>query len=170
MNQNKTAIIIPTYNEKENITSLIEAVFNLSPDFKVLIIDDNSPDGTSDLVKELQIRFSQIALLQRFINKGFGKSYIDGFKKIVSDGKFDTVVMMDADFSHDPKEILQMIDKLSGCDVITGSRYTAGGKIENWNWRRRFLSRFANFYVKTILGVPINDMTTGFMCFKKEIL
>lgn len=166
----KAVIIVPTYNETENIELLIEKIFSLIPQISILVVDDNSSDGTDNLVKESQNKFSQLALLQRFTDKGFGKSYIDGFKKVIGDAECRIIIMIDADFSHDPKEIPQMIAKLTEYDVIIGSRYIDGGKIENWSWRRRLLSRFANFYVKTILGVPISDMTTGFMCFNKLIL
>lgn len=163
-------VIIPTYNEKENIASLASRIFETYPEISVLVIDDNSPDGTADIVRGLQNKFLRLALHQRLNNRGFGKSYIDGFKKIINDQNLETVVMMDADFSHDHKEVPEMVKKLSEFDVVMGSRYVQGGKIENWNWRRRLLSRFANFYARTILGVPINDLTTGFICFKKDIL
>lgn len=166
----KVIVIIPTYNEKENIASLIETIFQNQPQTSILIVDDNSPDGTALIVKELQNRYSDLSIHQRANNRGFGKSYIEGFKKVVNDEKYEVVIMMDADFSHDPKEIPKIAEKLTGFDVVIGSRYIQGGKIENWNWRRRLLSRFANFYAKTILGVPINDLTTGFMCFRKDIL
>ncbi|MEK7659271.1 MAG: polyprenol monophosphomannose synthase [Patescibacteria group bacterium] len=166
----KIIIIIPTYNEKENIVSLAHSIFEHHPDVSILVVDDNSPDGTADLVKELQKKLPRLALHQRLSDKGFGKSYIDGFKKIIFDSEYETIVMMDADFSHDHKEISEMVRKLSEYDAAIGSRYVRGGRIENWNWRRRFLSRFANFYAKTILGVTIFDLTTGFMCFRKDIL
>mgnify|MGYP001559619529 FL=1 len=166
----KTIVIIPTYNEKENIKFLVEEILSLLPDISILVVDDNSPDGTSGIIEELRTKFPKLDLCTRIGDRGFGRSYIDGFRKVINDEQYEKIVTMDADFSHDPKEILKMADKLSECDVIIGSRYVRGGKIENWNWRRRLLSRFANFYVKTILGVPINDMTTGFIYFKKEVL
>lgn len=166
----RTLIIIPTYNERENIISLVETILGFNPEFEILVVDDNSPDGTPDLVKELQKEFPRLDLHQRLSDKGFGKSYIDGFKKIIFDSEYETIVMMDADFSHDPEEIPKMIKKLSDYDVIIGSRYAKGGKIENWSWKRRLLSRFANFYARTILETPIKDMTAGFMCFRKDIL
>lgn len=165
----KTLIIIPTYNEKENIVSLVSNIFENNREVSILVVDDNSPDGTAAAVREIQYKFPRLILHQRLSNKGFGKSYLDGFKRVAGDQNYETIIMMDADFSHDYKEVPEMVKKLSGCDVVVGSRYTKGGKIENWNWRRRLLSRFANFYVKTILGVPVSDMTTGFMCFRKDI-
>ena len=134
------------------------------------MVDDISPDGTAVVVEELQNQFPRLACHQRKTDRGFGKSYIDGFKKSAAEEQYEKIVMMDADFSHDVKEIPKMIEKLFDFDVVIGSRYVKGGRIENWNWRRRLLSRFANFYVRTVLGTPISDMTTGFMCFRKEIL
>lgn len=166
----KLVKIIPTYNEKGNIVSLARSVFGKMPQASVLVVDDNSPDGTADLVLEMKKDFPNLELHKRIGDKGFGKSYVEGFKKILNDERYDYVVMMDADFSHDPTVVPAMVDKLSDCDVVIGSRYVSGGKIENWNLRRRFLSRFANFYARFILGVPIRDLTTGFMCFKKNIL
>ncbi len=166
----KILIIIPTYNEKENISSLTQSIFEHHPEVSILVIDDNSPDGTAEVVRGLQDKFPRLALHQRFNNKGFGKSYLDGFKKIINEENFETVVMMDADFSHDHKEVPEMVKKLSGHNIVIGSRYVQDGKIENWDLRRKLLSRFANFYARTILGVPIHDLTTGFMCFRKDIL
>ena len=165
-----TLIIIPTYNEKENIISLIETILGLNPEFEVLVVDDNSPDGTADMVKELQNKFPRLFLHQRIGRRGFGSSYLYAFKRILPEEHYKTIVMMDADFSHNPEEISKMIEKLSGSDVVVGSRYVRGGKIENWSWKRRLLSRFANFYARTILGAPIHDFTTGFMCFRRDIL
>ncbi len=166
----KTVIIIPTYNEKENIIPLVSEIFRISPDYSVLIVDDNSPDGTSQVVKESKNNFPHLFLLQRSNDKGFGRSYLDGFRKTISGGQYETIMMMDADFSHNPEEIPEMAKKLSDHDVVVGSRYTKGGRIENWKWRRRLLSKFANFYVRAILGIPIRDVTTGFMYFRKDIL
>ena len=166
----KTLIIIPTYNEKDNIASLAQSIFKYHPDVSVLVVDDNSPDGTAEVVEELQSKFPRLALHQRLNDKGFGKSYIDGFKKVISDDEYEIIVMMDADFSHDHREVPEMVKKISKCDAVIGSRYTRGGRVENWNWRRRLLSRFANLYVRIILGVPVKDMTTGFICFRKSVL
>lgn len=163
-------MVIPTYNEKENIAFLIEAIFQNQPQPSILVVDDNSPDGTAKVVKEFQNIHPNLLLHQRLNERGFGKSYLDAFRKIINDEKYEIIIMMDADFSHDPKEIKEMINKLSRSDAVVGSRYIKRGKIENWSFHRRLLSRFANFYVKTILGVPINDMTTGFMCFRRDVL
>jgi dolichol-phosphate mannosyltransferase len=163
-------IIIPTYNEKENIASLVSDIFKIEPDVSVLVVDDNSPDGTSQEVEKLKSEFPRLALLKRSGIRGFGRSYKDGFKSIADDERYNAIIMMDADFSHDPKEVPEMVRKLSEYDAVIGSRYVKGGRIKNWNWRRRLLSRFANFYAGVILGTPINDLTTGFMCFRRDIL
>lgn len=165
-----TLIIIPTYNERKNISFLVSSIFEHRPQVSILVVDDNSPDGTGQKVEELKSRFPRLSLLQRFSNKGFGRSYIDAFKEIINDKRYEIVVMMDADFSHDHKEVPEMEKKLSTSDIVIGSRYVRGGKVENWSWRRRSLSRFANFYARTILGTPIKDMTAGFICFRKDIL
>ena len=166
----KTIKLIPTYNEKENIVSLAETIFGLYPRTSVLVLDDNSPDGTAEQVEKMQIKFPNFLVHRRSGLRGFGRSYLDGFSKVLNDDRYDFVVMMDADFSHDPKEIGEMLKKVSSADMVIGSRYTSGGKIENWNWRRKILSRFANFYVRKILRVPVKDMTTGFMCLRKDVL
>ena len=166
----KTIKLIPTYNERENIVSLAEAIFGLYPETSVLVLDDNSPDGTAEAAEKVRLRFSNLMVHRRYGPRGFGRSYLDGFNKILNDDRYDSVIMMDADFSHDPKEIGEMVKKLSVNDIVIGSRYVPKGKIENWNWRRKLLSRFANFYVRTILRTPIKDMTTGFICLRKNIL
>lgn len=165
----RTTIIIPTYNEKENISFLVSSIFEYYPEGSILVVDDNSPDGTGQVVQELKNKFPRLTCHQRFADRGFGRSYIDGFRRVIVEN-YEAIVMMDADFSHDPKEIPAMAKKLSDFDVIIGSRYVAGGRIENWNWRRRLLSRFANFYARTILKMPTHDLTAGFMCFHKDVL
>lgn len=162
-------IIIPTYNEKENIIPLISYIFKINPDFLILVVDDNSPDGTAAAVKELQNNFPRLELKQRAGARGFGRSYLEGFKEALQN-RNQAVIMMDADFSHDAREIQEMADKLSEFDLVIGSRYIKGGKIENWSFHRRLLSYFANFYARVIPGVPIRDLTTGFMCFRTDVL
>lgn len=169
-NLSETIELIPTYNEKESIALLAEAIFGAYPESSVMVLDDNSPDGTAEVVEKLKNKFTNLHLHKREGERGFGRSYIEGFKKVLGDGKYQNMVMMDADFSHDPKEINAMISKLSDYDVVNGSRYVKGGGIKNWNWRRRFLSRFANFYARAILSADISDLTTGFVCLKKDIL
>ncbi len=166
----ETIILIPTYNEKENIASLAEQIFGLYPQTSVLVLDDNSPDGTAGEVEKIKPKFINLDVHRRDGPRGFGRSYLDGFAKVLNDDRYDFIIMMDADFSHNPKEIQSMMAKLADYEVVNGSRYIPGGGIKNWPWFRLFLSRFANFYVRTILRVPVKDMTTGFVCLHKELL
>ncbi len=166
----KTIIIIPTYNEKDNIVDLARAVFQAAPGISVLVVDDNSPDGTADAVRESVAEYPNLEVLQRATDRGFGKSYIAGFSQALAAGRWQNIIMMDADFSHDPTVVPAMLRNLRTCDVVIGSRYIPGGQITNWHWHRRWLSWFANFYARTILAVPAHDLTTGFMAFRKSIL
>lgn len=166
----KLIIIIPTYNEKENIVVLARSIFEKIPQVSMLVVDDNSPDGTADLVSKMKSDFPNLEVYKRTSDKGFGRSYLDGFRKIINDDRYEHVVMMDADLSHDPTVIPAMLEKLDDFDVVVGSRYIAGGGISNWSFKRRMLSRFANFYSRTILGIPTKDLTTGFVCLKKNAL
>lgn len=165
----KTIILIPTLNEKENLKELIPGIFGLIPDISVLIVDDNSKDGTWELVESMLKSFKNLFILKREKDFGYGKSIKDGFKW-VSPRPYDYLVTIDADFSHDFKIIPALLDGLKFSDAVVGSRYVSGGGIKNWKLHRRILSRFANFYTRIILGIAIQDMTTGFMCFKKDIL
>jgi len=170
INFSKVIKIIPTYNEKENVVVLVPVIFECMPETSILIVDDNSPDGTGKTVESLAKKYPKLTLHERTQDRGFGRSYIDGFRKIKNDSRYEFVVMMDADFSHDPNTIPAMIDKLTDSDLIIGSRYISNGRIDNWNLKRKILSRFANFYARTILGLPVKDVTTGFMCFRKSVL
>lgn len=170
-NPKKVIKIIPTYNEKENISALASAIFEHMPETSILVVDDNSPDGTGKIVQDLSQKYPRLMLHQRTQDRGFGRSYLDGFNKIKSDPRYETIVMMDADFSHDPLAVPAMLSKLESYDLVVGSRYVKGGRIDNWkSKKRKILSRFANIYARTILGVPVNDVTTGFMCFRKSVL
>ena len=167
----KTIVLIPTFNEKENIGTLVREIFDLYPDTSILIIDDSSLDGTAEEVRSLQSLFPNLFLIRRSGRRGLGRSYLDGFRMVASDQRYENIVTMDADFSHNPKEISPMLEKLSkDSPWIVGSRYVDGGGVENWSLRRKLLSRFANFYVGFILGAGIADMTAGFNCFKKSVL
>ena len=160
----KSIVLIPTLNERDNLKDLIPGIFELMPDISVLIVDDNSSDGTQELVKSLKVDFSNLFIMERKDNFGYGRSSIDGFKWIL-ERPFDYFVTMDADFSHNFNEIPALLEKLKGFDVAVGSRYVKNGGIKNWNFFRRVLSRFANFYVKIILGLPVADATTGFNAY-----
>ena len=166
----KTIIVSPTYNELDNAQILVPALFFHFPDIHLMIVDDSSPDGTSDEIEKMEKRIPNLILLKRPAKLGFGTAYKDAYKKILDDARFDFIVSMDADFSHDFREIPEMLNLLDNYDFVIGSRYVKGGQVENWSWARLILSRFSNWYVRTILGMPIKDITTGFMCFKKETL
>lgn len=161
----RSIILIPTLNEAENLRDLIPEIFSLMPDISVLVVDDNSSDGTRGLVKSVAVNFKNLSLLERNSNFGYGRSSIDGFRWIL-EKEYNQIVTMDADFSHDFNEIPALLGKLNNFDIVVGSRYVAGGGVKNWNFFRRVLSRFANLYVKTILNLPIVDATTGFNAYR----
>lgn len=164
-------VIIPTYNEIENIEAIIEAVFGLTKDFHVLIVDDNSPDGTSAKVKEMQIRYSGSLFLETRTEKsGLGTAYIHGFKWAIAK-KYDYVFEMDADFSHNPEDLPRLYRAcVNGADVSVGSRYKKGVNVVDWPLYRVLLSYGASFYVKIITGMRVHDPTAGFVCYKRHVL
>lgn len=166
----KTIIISPTYNELANAQVLIPALFYNLPGVWLMIVDDSSPDGTSFEIEKMQKSFPNLLLFKRPGKLGFGTAYKEAFEKVLNDGRFEYIVSMDADFSHDFRAIPQMVERLGDYDFIIGSRYVRGGRVENWSLGRRMLSKFANWYARTILRCRIRDMTTGFTCFKKEII
>ena len=167
----KKIVLIPTYNEKENITAILHAVLGLSSDFHVLIIDDNSPDGTASIVESLMGKFlNRLFLLKRPGKQGLGTAYIIGFKWAL-DHNYDYIFEMDADFSHNPNDLdrlLQACEK--GADVAVGSRYVKGGETENWPIDRKIYSLGGSAYTRIITGMPIKDPTAGFVCYKNEVL
>jgi len=167
----KKIVLIPTYNEKENITAILHAVLGLSSDFHVLIIDDNSPDGTASIVESLMGKFlHRLFLLKRPGKQGLGTAYILGFKWAL-DHNYDYIFEMDADFSHNPNDLdrlLQACEK--GADVAIGSRYVKGGETENWPIDRKIYSLGGSAYTRIITGMPIKDPTAGFVCYKNEVL
>ena len=163
-------VIIPTYNEKENVRSIINAVFALEQDFHVLIVDDSSPDGTANIVEEMRKEFpTHLHLLIRKTKDGLGKAYIAGFKWALEYG-FDYVFEMDADFSHNPNDLPKLYDAAVNADMSIGSRYCRGVNVVNWPMSRVLLSYFASKYVRFVLGVPIFDTTAGFVCFSRKVL
>ncbi len=164
-------VIIPTFNEKENVARILEAVFRLQ-DFHVLVIDDNSPDGTADIIKNLFAQYPGRLFLEERKNKsGLGTAYIHGFKWALSKG-YRFIFEMDCDFSHNPDDLerLYMACKTGGADVAIGSRYVKNGKIENWPPVRVMLSRGASVYTRIITFMPIKDPTAGFVCYRREVL
>ena len=167
-------VIIPTYNEKENIEAIIEAVFSLPQPFDVLIVDDNSPDGTASIVETLQLQYNseqkRLHLLKRAGKQGLGTAYIAGFGYAIEQG-FQYIMEMDADFSHDPKDLIHLRKACEeGSDMSIGSRYATGVNVVNWPMGRVLLSYFASMYVRLITGMPIQDTTAGFVCYKKKVL
>jgi dolichol-phosphate mannosyltransferase len=165
-------VIIPTYNEKENIKSIIVAVFSLQKDFDILIIDDNSPDGTADIVKELMKEFKgRLFIIERKGKLGLGTAYIAGFKYAL-EHKYDYIFEMDADFSHNPEDLQELYNACAkkGFDLAVGSRYASGVNVVNWPMGRVLLSYFASIYVQIVTGMPIKDATAGFICYTRKVL
>ncbi|WP_027076915.1 polyprenol monophosphomannose synthase [Maribacter antarcticus] len=164
-------VIIPTYNEIENIELIIRAVFELPKDFHVLIVDDNSPDGTGESVNKLQKEFSETLFLETRMGKsGLGTAYIHGFKWCIA-REYDYIFEMDADFSHNPTDLLRLLKACeSGADVAVGSRYKQGVNVVDWPLYRVLLSYGASFYVKMITGMRVHDPTAGFVCYKRHVL
>ena len=166
-------VIIPTYNEKENVENIIRAVMSLPLGFHVLIIDDGSPDGTADIVKRLQAETykDSLFLIERAGKLGLGTAYITGFKWAI-EHEYDYVFEMDADFSHNPQDLLKLYDACAneGADVAVGSRYITGVNVVNWPMGRVLMSYCASIYVRTVLGVDIRDTTAGFVCYRRQVL
>ncbi|SDS50817.1 dolichol-phosphate mannosyltransferase [Polaribacter sp. KT25b] len=165
-------VIIPTYNEKENIETIIRATFNQKKVFHILIVDDNSPDGTSEIVKKLITEFPEQLFLEKRIGKnGLGTAYIHGFKWALSK-KYNYILEMDADFSHNPKDLVRLYNAChkDGADVSVGSRYSQGVNVVNWPMKRVLLSYFASKYVRFITRIPVFDTTAGFVCWKRNVL
>ncbi|MFA5832250.1 MAG: polyprenol monophosphomannose synthase [Bacteroidota bacterium] len=165
----KALVIIPTYNEAQNAEKIITEVLQQSEMVEVLIVDDNSPDGTAEIVKKMMESNSRIHMLQRERKLGLGTAYVAGFKYAI-ERKFDFIFEMDADFSHNPKEIPIMLSKMDECDVLIGSRYIKGVNVVNWPMKRLILSYCANIYTRVITGMPVHDATAGFKCYKRKVL
>ena len=164
-------VIIPTYNEKENVEAIVQAVVNLQEDFHVLIIDDGSPDGTADLVKKMQANLpGQLFLVERKGKLGLGTAYIHGFRWALERG-YQFICEMDADFSHNPQDLERLVAACrSGADLAVGSRYVKGGRIDNWPWDRHMYSRGGSLYTRLITWMPVNDSTAGFVCYRRHVL
>ncbi len=165
----KKLVIIPTYNEIENLKNLFPALMNLSEKFDVLVVDDSSPDGTGNFVIEKSKNNSRIHLLSRAKKEGLGKAYIAGFKWGIEKG-YDVLTEMDADFSHRPEDLNEILKKIETTDVVIGSRYVAGGATVNWGLIRKIISKGGGIYSRMILGFPIQDWTGGFNSWKVEVL
>ncbi|MDY3338239.1 polyprenol monophosphomannose synthase [Riemerella anatipestifer] len=166
----KKIVVIPTYNEKENIQSIIQAVMDLGGGFHILVVDDSSPDGTADIVRSMQRLFEgRLHLTVRKVKDGLGKAYLHGFRWAIEQG-YDFIFEMDADFSHNPKDLPRLYEACLDADMSVGSRYSQGVNVVNWPMGRVLLSYFASKYVRFILGLPVHDTTAGFVCFKKDTL
>lgn len=171
MNKSDSVVIIPTYNEKENIENIINAVFALPVMFDVLIIDDNSPDGTAAIVERMQKQWDgRLHLLKRSGKLGLGTAYIMGFKWCLNAG-YEFIIEMDADFSHPPKKLLELRQAcLDGADVAIGSRYVSGVNVVNWPMGRVIMSYYASAYVRIVTGMNVRDTTAGFVCYRRNVL
>jgi dolichol-phosphate mannosyltransferase len=165
----KTLIIIPTYNERENIAKIVPEIFAQGLGVEILVVDDNSPDGTGDIVKDMQKNFKELHLLSRQEKNGLGRAYIAGFKWALQNS-FQAVTEMDADFSHRPQDLKALLQCLNTADFAVGSRYVPGGATINWGFMRKLISRGGGLYSRLILGYPLRDWTGGFNAWKAETL
>ena len=166
---NKILVVSPTYNEKINIRELICRILEVGDNIDILIIDDNSPDKTAEIVKELKKNNNKINLLEREGKLGLGTAYCLGFKWALEQG-YEHIIQMDADLSHNPQDIPHLLENIKNYDMVVGSRYIQGVNVVNWPMRRLILSYCANYYAKVITGIPVKDATGGFKCFRKDVL
>jgi dolichol-phosphate mannosyltransferase len=169
MGSEKILIIVPTYNEYENIERLIREINSINSSLDILVVDDNSPDGTGEQVKKLQEKFGNLYLIEREGKLGLGTAYVAGFNFALKNG-YSIIFEMDADFSHDPKEIPNFLEAVEESDLVIGSRYIKGVNVVNWPLSRLLLSYFANKYTRLITGLPICDSTGGYKCFRRKVL
>lgn len=169
MKKNKILVIIPTYNELENLPRILPEVFSRDDNINVLVVDDNSPDGTAAYVEKEMKSNKRLHLIRRSEKSGLGTAYLAGFKYAL-ENNYDYIFEMDADFSHDPNEIPKFLEEIQNYDLIIGSRYKNGVNVINWPMRRLLLSWFANFYTRIITGMPIKDATGGYKCFRRRVL
>jgi dolichol-phosphate mannosyltransferase len=166
----KDFIIIPTYNEKENISRLIHSIYSIIPHISIMVVDDNSPDGTAMIVQNLKSLYPNLSLLLRGKKSGIGMAYINGFRIVLKDNEVNRILTMDADLSHDPNYLLKMIKESQAFDVVIGSRYVKGGSNRKMNFLRRSLSYLGNLYFRIITGIPVRDCTAGFMVIRGDLL
>ncbi|GJQ20361.1 MAG: dolichyl-phosphate beta-D-mannosyltransferase [Bacteroidia bacterium] len=162
-------VVIPTYNESDNVPEIIPKILSLGAHFEVLVVDDNSPDGTANLVKLLQESNPRVHLIERKAKLGLGTAYVEGFKFALA-RDYEIVFEMDADFSHDPHELPRMLQQAEQCDLVIGSRYISGVNVVNWPMKRLMLSFLANVYTRYITGMPVRDATGGFKCYRRAVL
>ena len=171
MNSSDSIVIIPTYNEKENISNIIDAVLGLEQQFDILVIDDNSPDGTAAIVEDIMTRTDRVHILKRPGKQGLGTAYIAGFKWAIAE-KYDYIIEMDADFSHNPNDLIPLRAACAeeGADLSVGSRYITGVNVVNWPMGRVLMSYYASAYVRLITGMSVRDTTAGFVCYRRVVL
>ena len=162
-------VILPTYNESENLSQIVPGILEQDSRLEVLVVDDNSPDGTGQLADQLVTAFARVHVLHREHKEGLGKAYLAGFRWGL-DRKFDRLLEMDADFSHDPKFLPTLLAAADSADLVLGSRYKSGVNVINWPMSRLLLSYFANIYVRWVTGLPLTDATGGFKCFRRDVL
>ena len=160
-------VCLPTYNERENVERMVRTLVGLG--VRVLVVDDNSPDGTGEIADRLEAELAEVSVLHRPEKHGLGPAYLDGFRKALADGA-DLVLEMDCDFSHDPEDVCRLIATAEEADLVLGSRYVPGGRVGNWGPVRRFISRGGSLYAQLILGLPIRDLTGGFKCYRRAVL
>jgi dolichol-phosphate mannosyltransferase len=165
----RALVVIPTYNEATNVRGLIPEVLKVNAGLEVLVVDDKSPDGTADVVKEMMASESRVHMIQRNGKSGLGTAYVVGFRYAI-EHRFDYIFEMDADFSHDAHEIPNFLARMEDYDLVVGSRYRNGVRVVNWPVRRLLLSYFANVYTRVITGLPVKDATGGFKCFRRKVL
>lgn len=165
----KALIIIPTYNEIENVEPLVKKIYDYQKEIHILFVDDNSPDGTADLIHKMRRKNGQIHILSRAAKMGLGSAYLTGFKYALDKG-YDFVFEMDADFSHNPKEIPNFLKEIENNDLVLGSRYINGVNVINWPMGRLLMSYYANMYSRIATGLPVRDATGGFKCFRRQVL
>lgn len=165
----KTLIIIPTYNELENLPPLLKEIFSYAPSTDILIVDDNSPDGTGALADKMSEEDPRVHVLHRSGKLGLGTAYIIGFKYVIAN-RYDVAFEMDADFSHDPRYLPDFLAKIEQADLVIGSRYVPGGSTPNWSLLRRLISGCGNIFARTVLRIPVHDCTAGFRCYRREVL
>lgn len=165
----KAIIVMPTYNESENLPQIVEAILNIDEIFDILVVDDNSPDGTGKIADEISSRNPRVKVLHRPKKSGLGTAYIEGFKRALKDN-YDVIFEMDADFSHHPRYLMPMLKVLENADIVVGSRYIRGVNVVNWPMSRLLLSYFANIYTRIITGMPVRDATAGFVAIRRKVL
>ena len=165
----KTLIVTPTYNERKNIRELVSTLFELNPDFHILVVDDSSPDGTAEIVEEFQADCANLHLLSRNEKTGLGSAYIAGFNYAL-ERDYEAIVQMDADMSHDPKDVPLLIEAIENADLAIGSRYISGINVVNWPLQRLIISYGANIYTRLVTRLPVRDATGGFKCWRREAL